>query len=104
MTTEEFDRKLNEGTLKKWGENSRFTLLETNNKATSLEIVPETHSNIARFLNDANFGNTDRKEINKKNNVSVFRTSVKGKITAIMYANRIIKAGEELQWDYGPHY
>ena len=40
--------------MKECGKNSRFTLLKTNSKSTSLEIVPEHHSNIARFLNSAN--------------------------------------------------
>ena len=66
MTTKEVERKLKEETLKEWAENSRFTLLNTGNKATTLEIVPETYSNIARFLNSANLGNGNKREVRYK--------------------------------------
>ena len=65
LTTEEYERKFDEGTMKKWGYNSSFTLLKTNDKVTSLEIVPEKHTNIARFLNDAKYDKYDKVGINK---------------------------------------
>ena len=70
-------------------------LLDTGNPGTSLEIIPASHSNIARFLNSANL-DRDCKNKSFKNNVSLFRTSYEGKVTAIMYTNRRIDQGEEL--------
>lgn len=90
--------------MKECGKNSRFTLLKTNSKSTSLEIVPEHHSNIARFLNSANFDEVDGDERGLRNNVSVFRGNLKGKVVAVMFTNRETQVGEELKWDYGVKY
>ncbi len=72
--------------------------MKTDDKSTSLEIVPEKHTNIARFLNTANYDNIkiDKKLVKHQNNVSVFKTVVEGKLTVIMHTNREIVAGEEL--------
>ena len=70
--------------------------METHSKSTSLEIVPEFNSNIARFLNTANL---DEKEAQKRkllNNVSVSIVAFEGAVTAIMFTNRKVKAHEEL--------
>ena len=96
ITTEEYEQKFEEGTIKEWGRNSRFTLLETDSKNSSLEIIPEYNSNIARFLNSANFDIDDKDIRSFKNNVSVFRTSFNGKVVAIMHTNRRVKEKEEL--------
>ena len=93
--------------MKECGRNGRFTLLKTNNKSTSLEIVPEYHSNIARFLNSANLDKdldkVDKAEKKFRNNVDVFRANFEGKVIAVLHTNRRITAGEELKWNYGPH-
>ncbi len=71
-------------------------LLKTSKESTSLEIVPQFNSNIARFLNG--------KDATKKENVKVFRAAVNGKVTIIMQAKKTINKGEELIWDYGEEY
>ena len=101
MTTEEYDKKFDEGTLRECGRNSRFTLLKTDHKSSSLEIVPEYHSNIARFLNSANLDEVDKTERKFRNNVEVFRADYNGEVIAVLYTNRKISAGEELKWNYG---
>ena len=72
ITAEEYGRRLSEGYIQEWGRNSRFTLLKTSSKDSTLEIIPQYHSNISRFLNSANYDATC-KNISLKNNVSVIR-------------------------------
>ena len=76
MTTKEVDIADKNNKLNQHGKNSRMLLLKTSKLSTSLEIVPQYHSNIARFLNG--------KDETHKENVKVFRVAVNGKVTIIM--------------------
>ena len=55
LTTKEYDRRLSERMVQEWGSNSRFVLLKTSSRDSTLEIIPQYHSNISRFLNSANY-------------------------------------------------
>ena len=72
ITTEEYDRRLLNGMIQEWGSNSRFTLMKTSSRNSTLEIIPQYHSNIARFLNSASYY-AKTKNTSFENNVSVNR-------------------------------
>ena len=70
--------------------------METHSKSTSLEIVPEFNSNIARFLNSANLNEKDLQKRKLLNNVRVSIVAFEGAVATIMFTNRKVKAREEL--------
>ena len=69
-------------------------LLETKSPETTLEIVPKKHSNIARFINSIG------PKSKSKQNIKTLWAEVDKKMVVLLYATRIIKAGEELYYDY----
>lgn len=75
---------------------SQLTLLDCGIKQNNLVICPEYHANLGRFLS----GCKDK----KKCNVEVKTVEINGKLTVIMFANRLIKKGQLLYWNYGPDY
>lgn len=77
---------------------SIMELLQTNDASTSLNVVPERYSNIARFFNGIN--NNQQGSKRNHQNVRTIRCQVGGKATVLLYTNRKVKKGEELRYDY----
>ena len=61
-----------------------------------LIIIPDTHCNIARFLNGT--------KGNEMPNVNVVRCVVGLEVCVLLFANKVIHISTELVWDYGEHY
>lgn len=72
-------------------------LLDTGDADTSLVIVPQKHSNIARFFNGIN---NNQKSSKKKQNLKSIRCQIDGRVCVLLYANRNIKKGEQLLYNY----
>ncbi|EEF43374.1 Histone-lysine N-methyltransferase ATXR6, putative [Ricinus communis] len=76
---------------------SMMTLLCTANPSKSLVICPDKRGNIARFINGINNHSLDGK---KKQNLKCVRFNVNGECRVLLIANRDIKKGERLYYDY----
>lgn len=76
---------------------SMMTLLTTNDPSKDLVICPDKHSNIARFINGINNHTPAGK---KKQNVKCVRFDVDGECRVLLVANRDIRKGERLYYDY----
>lgn len=76
---------------------SIMTLLNTGNERTSLVIVPDRRGNIARFLSGIN---NHCSASRRRQNVKSARFRVDGQVRVVLYANRDIRRGEVLFYDY----
>ncbi|OMO87912.1 hypothetical protein CCACVL1_08675 [Corchorus capsularis] len=76
---------------------SMMTLLHASNPSKSLVICPDKRSNIARFVNGINNFSPDGR---KKQNVKCVRYDVNGQCRVLLIANRDIRKGEKLYYDY----
>ncbi|PHT53434.1 putative Histone-lysine N-methyltransferase ATXR5 [Capsicum baccatum] len=76
---------------------SMMTLLSTNDPSKDLVICPDKCSNIARFINGINNHTPEGK---KKQNVKCVRFDVNGESRVLLIANRDIRKGERLYYDY----
>ncbi|WMV20765.1 hypothetical protein MTR67_014150 [Solanum verrucosum] len=76
---------------------SMMTLLTTNDPSKDLVICPDKHSNIARFINGINNHTPAGK---KKQNLKCVRFDVNGECRVLLVANRDIRKGERLYYDY----
>lgn len=76
---------------------SMMTLLTAAEPSKSLVICPDKRSNIARFVNGINNHIPGGK---KKQNVKCLRFDVKGQCRVLLIANRDIRKGERLYYDY----
>ncbi|XP_021291323.1 histone-lysine N-methyltransferase ATXR6 [Herrania umbratica] len=76
---------------------SMMTLLHASNPSKSLVICPDKRGNIARFVNGINNFSPDGK---KKQNVKCARYDVNGECRVLLIANRDIRKGEKLYYDY----
>ncbi|KAL7106863.1 hypothetical protein ACP275_06G019200 [Erythranthe tilingii] len=76
---------------------SMMTLLTAANSSKSLVICPDKRSNIARFVNGINNHVPGGK---KKQNVKCVRYNVNGECRVLLIANRDIRKGERLYYDY----
>ncbi|MBA0794650.1 hypothetical protein Gohar_018959 [Gossypium harknessii] len=76
---------------------SMMTLLHASNPSKSLVICPDKRSNIARFVNGINNFSPDGR---KKQNVKCVRYDVNGECRVLLIANRDIRKGERLYYDY----
>ncbi|XP_007039114.2 PREDICTED: histone-lysine N-methyltransferase ATXR6 [Theobroma cacao] len=76
---------------------SMMTLLHASNPSKSLVICPDKRGNIARFVNGINNFSPDGK---KKQNVKCVRYDVNGECRVLLIANRDIRKGEKLYYDY----
>ncbi|XP_022946968.1 probable Histone-lysine N-methyltransferase ATXR5 isoform X1 [Cucurbita moschata] len=76
---------------------SMMTLLLAKHPSRSLVICPDTHGNIARFINGINNHTPEGK---KKQNCKCVRYNVKGECRVILVAIRDIAKGERLYYDY----
>eukprot|EP00743_Colponemidia_sp_Colp-15_P006939 GILK01007488.1.p1 GENE.GILK01007488.1~~GILK01007488.1.p1 ORF type:complete len:364 (+),score=60.91 GILK01007488.1:90-1181(+) len=72
-------------------------LIRSGRSSTSLVICPNRRGNIARFISGIN---NFTKESRKKANLRSARFGVNGRSRVILYANRDIKKGERLYYDY----
>ncbi|KAK6155562.1 hypothetical protein DH2020_009810 [Rehmannia glutinosa] len=76
---------------------SMMTLLTAADPSKSLVICPDKRSNIARFINGINNHIPGGK---KKQNVKCVRFNVNGECRVLLIANRDIRKGERLYYDY----
>ncbi|KAK8480864.1 hypothetical protein V6N13_108683 [Hibiscus sabdariffa] len=76
---------------------SMMTLLHASNTLKSLVICPDKRSNIARFINGINNFSPDGR---KKQNLKCVRYDVNGECRVLLIANRDIRKGERLYYDY----
>ncbi|XVE58331.1 hypothetical protein DITRI_Ditri04bG0161300 [Diplodiscus trichospermus] len=76
---------------------SMMTLLHASDPSKSLVICPDKHGNIARFVNGINNFSPDGR---KKQNVKCVRYDVNGECRVLLIANRDIRKGEKLYYDY----
>ncbi|KAJ4726699.1 histone-lysine N-methyltransferase ATXR6 [Melia azedarach] len=76
---------------------STMTLLYAEDPSQSLVICPYKHGNIARFINGINNHTADGK---KKQNLKCVRYDVNGECRVLLIANRDIRKGERLYYDY----
>lgn len=76
---------------------SIMTLLHATDPSKSLVICPDKHSNIARFISGIN---NHSREGKKKQNLKCVRFNVDGECRVLLVANRDIKKGERLYYDY----
>ncbi|XWS50315.1 hypothetical protein CRYUN_Cryun12cG0077600 [Craigia yunnanensis] len=76
---------------------SMMTLLHASSSSKSLVICPDKRSNIARFVNGINNFSPDGR---KKQNVKCVRYDVNGECRVLLIANRDIRKGEKLYYDY----
>ncbi|KAG9133981.1 hypothetical protein Leryth_004685 [Lithospermum erythrorhizon] len=76
---------------------SMMALLYAADPLKSLVVCPDKHSNIARFINGINNHTPDGK---KKQNLKCVRFNVNGECRVLLVANRDIKKGERLYYDY----
>jgi hypothetical protein len=80
------------------GNDSIMELLCTGNPATSLNVVPDKHSNVARFFSGINNARADSKV--RQQNLRTMRCQVEGQALVLLYTKRNIKKGEPLRFDY----
>jgi len=73
-------------------------LLCTDSPSTTLNVVPETHANVARFFNGINNSVKDSKK--KVQNMQTIRCQIDGKATVLLFTKRNVKKGEQLLYDY----
>ncbi|GKV25560.1 hypothetical protein SLEP1_g34981 [Rubroshorea leprosula] len=76
---------------------SMMTLLSAANPSKSLVICPDKRSNIARFISGIN---NHSREGKKKQNLKCVRFNVNGECRVLLIANRDIRKGERLYYDY----
>lgn len=76
---------------------SMMTLLSANKRSQSLVICPDKRSSIARFVNGINNHTPEGK---KKQNLKCVRYDVNGECRVLLVANRDIRKGERLYYDY----
>ncbi|XP_075650404.1 histone-lysine N-methyltransferase ATXR6 [Castanea sativa] len=76
---------------------SMMTLLSATDTSKSLVICPDKRSNIARFINGIN---NHSPEGRKKQNLKCVRFDVNGQCRVLLIANRDIRKGERLYYDY----
>ncbi|KAB1205115.1 Histone-lysine N-methyltransferase ATXR6 [Morella rubra] len=76
---------------------SMMTLLSATNPSKSLVICPDKRGNIARFVSGINNHTPDGK---KKQNLKCVRFDVNGQCRVLLIANRDIRKGERLYYDY----
>lgn len=76
---------------------SMMTLLSASNPSQSLVVCPDKRSNIARFINGIN---NYTPEGRKKQNLKCVRYDVGGECRVLLIANRDIRKGERLYYDY----
>ncbi|KAL8142467.1 hypothetical protein V2J09_015499 [Rumex salicifolius] len=76
---------------------SMMTLLCASKPSNSLVICPDKRSNIARFINGIN---NHTQEGRKKQNLKCVRFNVNGECRVLLVANRDIRQGERLYYDY----
>ncbi|KAJ7965310.1 putative Histone-lysine N-methyltransferase ATXR6 [Quillaja saponaria] len=76
---------------------SIMTLLSASDPSQTLVICPDKRSNIARFINGINNHTPDGK---KKQNLKCVRYNVNGECRVLLIANRDIRKGERLYYDY----
>ncbi|WCJ27598.1 Histone-lysine N-methyltransferase ATXR6 [Euphorbia peplus] len=79
---------------------SMMTLLSAANPSQSLVICPDKRGNIARFINGINNYSMEGR---KKQNLKCVRYNVKGECRVLLIANRDIKKGERLYYDYNAY-
>ncbi|XP_065861421.1 histone-lysine N-methyltransferase ATXR6 [Euphorbia lathyris] len=79
---------------------SMMTLLCAANPSESLVICPDKRGNIARFINGINNYSMDGR---KKQNLKCVRYNVNGECRVLLIANRDIKKGERLYYDYNAY-
>jgi hypothetical protein len=72
-------------------------LLTGKDADVSLIIKPEEYCNMARFINGVNNSEEDSR---KKANVNTVRFNILDEPKVLLYAKRLIKAGESLLYDY----
>ena len=77
---------------------SIMELLSTNDPKTTLNVVPDQFSNVARFFNGINNHVLGSKQ--KVQNIRTMRCQIDGKATVLLYTNRNVKKGEQLRYDY----
>ena len=71
---------------------------EISDLSQSLNVVPLSFSNVARFFNGIN--NNEKGSKSVKQNLRSMRCQVKGKATVLLYTKRAVKKGEPLLFDY----
>lgn len=76
---------------------SIMTLLSASNPSQSIVVCPDQRSNIARFINGINNYTPEGK---KKQNLKCVRYDVGGECRVLLIANRDIRKGERLYYDY----
>ena len=76
---------------------SIMDLLITGDSSTSLSIIPENYSNIARFFSGVN---STTKEGLAKQNLKCVRVSIKGEVRAIIFTTKSVSKGESLCFNY----
>ncbi|GMJ03022.1 ARABIDOPSIS TRITHORAX-RELATED PROTEIN 6, SET DOMAIN PROTEIN 34 [Hibiscus trionum] len=69
-------------------------------KCDNLVICPDKRSNIARFVNGINNFSPDGR---KKQNLKCVRYDVNGECRVLLIANRDIRKGERLYYDYNEY-
>ena len=93
MTMFDIDRLAKLKSLSKKAIDSRMLLLRGQSDRSTLEVIPRTSSNIARFLNSVG-----QRSKYKQNAMSVW-AEVEKQMTILIYTTRRIKVGEELLYD-----
>jgi [histone H3]-lysine27 N-methyltransferase len=76
---------------------SIMDLIKAHTSSKSLAICPNKRANLARFISGIN---NSTKEGKKKQNVKSARFNIQGRVGIILYADRMIKKGEILYYDY----
>jgi hypothetical protein len=76
---------------------SIMELIHASSSSQSLAIVPKVRANIARFISGIN---NDKSPKESKQNVRSIRYNINGHIRVILYANKHIKQGAVLYYDY----
>lgn len=79
---------------------SLFDLLNTGDSKTSLVINPERYGNVARFMSGINNSKADA---HKVQNVRSIRFVLDGEFRVFLFADRNIRKGERLTYDYNGH-
>ncbi|OVA06325.1 SET domain [Macleaya cordata] len=79
---------------------SMMTLLSASDPSKSLVICPDKRGNIARYINGINNHTPDGR---KKQNLKCVRFNVNGESRVLLIANRDIRKGERLYYDYNGH-
>ncbi|KAJ7959376.1 putative Histone-lysine N-methyltransferase ATXR6 [Quillaja saponaria] len=79
---------------------SMMTLLSASDPSQTLVICPDKRSNIARFINGINNHTRDGKQ---KQNLKCVRYNVNGECHVLLIANRDIRKGERLYYDYNAY-